>query len=254
MIDLHCHILPAIDDGPAALGDALTLAEAQVRAGVTVVAATPHVSDRYRTEAWRVARGVEELRTALDGAAIPLRLITGAEVDVVTAIELEADELRALTLDGGSWLLLEAPLVGYAPLEEVVLRLQSRGISILLAHPERSPQLQRDPAMLLRLVRSGVRTQVTASALAGDFGRTVRRFADQLVADGLVHTVASDAHDAVGRPPELRAPLERAGLAEWAPLLCEEHPAALLAGGQLPETVELRRRGGGGLLRRLRRS
>lgn len=252
MIDLHCHVLPAIDDGPEALGDALTLAEAQVRAGVAVVAATPHVSDRYRTESWRVARGVEELRTALDRAAIPLQLVAGAEVDVVSAIELEDEELRALTLGGGRWLLLEAPLAGHAPLEEIVLRLQSRGISILLAHPERSPQLQRDPTMLLRLVRSGVRTQVTASALTGDFGRTVRRFADQLVSDGLVHIVASDAHDAVGRPPALREPLERAGLGEWATLLCDEHPAAVLADGQLPETVELRRRGGG-LLRRLRR-
>jgi protein-tyrosine phosphatase len=110
--------------------------------------------------------------------------------------------------------------------------------------------LQREPATLGRLVRAGVRTQLTAGGLGGQFGRAVQRFALQIAGDGLAHTLASDSHDVARRPPGLRAPLEEAGYGDHALLLCERHPAALLAGEPLPETVPLKRRRG--LLGRLR--
>jgi protein-tyrosine phosphatase len=249
MIDLHCHLLPAVDDGPPALGAALTLAQAQVRAGVGTVAATPHVSPRFPLDAATVARAVVEIGVALRAAAIPLGVVVGAELDAITALELPDEELAALSLGGSGWLLLETPHADAAPLEEIVSALIRRGHRILLAHPERSPQLQRDPATLDRLVRSGARTQLTAGALDGAFGRTARRTAERIVAEGLAHVVASDAHDVVRRPPRLREPLRRAGLEEAVELLCERHPAAVLAGESLPARVELSRRSS--LLRRL---
>lgn len=251
MIDLHCHLLPALDDGPADLSGALQLAQAQARAGVSTVAATPHVSPRIPNDSARVERAVLELRTAIRAAGIPLALLAGAEVDLEQALALPDDELARLTLGDSDCLLLEAPLTALAPLEEGVATLQGRGFAILLAHPERAPMLQRDPDCVERLVRAGVRTQITSGGLGGQFGGVVRRFAARLVDAGLAHTLASDAHDVVRRPPGLRAPLEAAGLGDHASLLCERHPAMLLAGEQLPRTVELRRRRG--LLGRLRR-
>lgn len=242
MIDLHCHLLPAIDDGPPDLGAALRLAQAQVDAGVRTVAVTPHAIAAWPNDGATIARGLNEMRTALNAAGIPLELVHGAEVDLRWALERSDEELARLTLDGGRWLLLEAPLTAIAPLEEGVAELRGRGFEILLAHPERAPMLQREPATVARLVRTGVRTQLTAGALDGRFGRHVQRCALGLIDAGLVHTFASDSHGAERRRPGLREPLEAYGYGAYARLLCEQHPGALLAGEPLPETVELKRR------------
>lgn len=231
MIDLHCHLLPAVDDGPPDLGAALEMARLQLAAGVRTVAVTPHVTPRLPTSPETVERGVAELRVALAAARLPLELATGAELDVRSALELDEATLRRLTLGGGSWLLLEAPLGPVAaPLELVAQRLLTRGFRVLLAHPERSPLVQRDPDLLGRLAVDGVRTQVTAASLAGRFGSTVQRFARRLLDDGLVDSVASDAHDARRRRPGMREELLDAGLDEAAiALLADEVPAAILA-------------------------
>ncbi|ADB53694.1 tyrosine-protein phosphatase [Conexibacter woesei] len=241
MIDLHCHLLPAIDDGPADLGGALTLAQAQVDAGIRTVAVTPHVSPAVPTDAAVIERGVEELRVALRAAAIPLEITTGAEIDVRSAAEMDDDGLLRLALGGGPWLLLEAPLTPGLLLEPILSTLLVRGHSVLLAHPERSPVLQRDPTAVRRLVAQGVLMQLTTGGLGGQFGRDVQRFAEQLVDDGLVHNVASDAHNTHRRPPGLREPLERAGLGEHVAAWCQDAPAALLA-GELPPAIPPARR------------
>jgi protein-tyrosine phosphatase len=252
MIDLHCHLLPGIDDGPADLGGTLAMAEQHVKAGVEVVAATPHVAWDMPNEVETIDLRLADVHAALAAAEIPLTVVRGAEIDVHQAVKLRDEQLRALALGGGPWLLLEAPLrpgVGFAP---VVHALLERGHRVLIAHPERSPLLQRDPATLRELVRAGAATQVTAASFAGGFGRTVREYAERMLEAGLVHSVASDAHDALRRPPGLAQPLRAAGLAELVPLLTEEAPAAILAGDPLPPAPVWRWRRGGlrGLLGR----
>jgi len=245
VIDLHCHLLPGIDDGPDDLGGTLAMAQLHVRAGVRTVAATPHVSWDMPTEAAAIELRLADVRAALAAAQIPLEVVRGAEIDVHQAINLSDEQLRALALDGGPWLLLEAPLrkgVGFAPIARA---LQSRGHRVLIAHPERSPALQDDPDTLRELVRAGAATQVTASSFAGSFGRTVRDYAERMLEAGLVHSVASDAHDALRRPPGIAEPLAAAGLGDLAPLLGEEAPAAILAGETLPPPPRRARRRGG---------
>lgn len=250
VIDLHCHLIPGIDDGPRDMRTALAMAELQVQAGVTIVAATPHVSWDLSTDAASIREGLDALREAIAAHEIPLRIVSGAEVDVHRAMELSDAELRELTLGGGNWLLLEAPLQQAIPFEPVVESLLDRGMQLLIAHPERSPVLQRDPAAVARLVDAGALTQVTASSFAGRFGRTVQRFAERLVDEGLVHVVASDAHDPVRRPPGMHAPLVTSGLVDLALPLTADIPAAILAGGPIPALPERppRRRGFRGLL------
>jgi protein-tyrosine phosphatase len=254
VIDLHCHLLPGIDDGPADLGGTLAMAQLHVKAGVEVVAATPHVTWDMPNDATTIGLRLADVRAALAAAKIPLRAVGGAEIDVHKAVALTDEELHALALGGGPWLLLEAPLtkgVGLAPVARALL---DRGHRVLIAHPERSPLLQNDPDALRALVRAGAATQVTAGSFTGSFGRTVRDYAEAMLEAGLVHSVASDAHDALRRPPGIAGPLGAAGLGELAPLLAQEVPAAILAGDPLPPVPAWRRRRGGlrGLLRRRR--
>jgi protein-tyrosine phosphatase len=235
VIDLHCHVLPGIDDGPETMADSLALARAAVAAGVRTAVATPHVSWRYPNDGERIAELVAELggRMAADG--VELKLLAGAEVAMTQLAEIEPSALRRLHVGDGEWLLLEPPFTPVAgAIEEVVADLRRRGHRVLLAHPERCPAFHRDPAMLGSLVRDGALTSVTAGSLVGRFGARPKRFALELVREELVHNVASDAHDLRGRPPGIAAELERAGLTPLAEWLTQAVPAAVLSGEEIP--------------------
>ena len=234
MIDVHCHLLPGVDDGPATMEDAIRLARAQVAAGVDEAVATPHVTGGLRNDAASVAAGVAALRAALADAGVPLRVWAGAEIELRHGLELDDGELRRLALGDGPWLLLEAPLQEHPTVELAVEELMVRGHGVLLAHPERCPSFQRDPDALRRLVHRGALTQVTAGAFLGRFGRTAQRFAARLADDALVHTIASDAHDLDRRSPGMREGLAAAGLGRLSGWLTEDVPAALLAGDGVP--------------------
>jgi protein-tyrosine phosphatase len=241
VIDLHCHLLPGIDDGPADLGGTLAMAQTHVKAGVEIVAATPHVARDMPNDAATIQLRLADVRAALSVAQIPLEVVRGAEIDVHHALKLTDEQLRELALGGGPWLLIEAPLTKGVGLAPVVYALLDRGHRVLIAHPERSPLLQNDPDELRALVRAGAATQVTAGSFAGSFGRTVRDYAEQLLEARLVHSVASDAHDTLRRPPGIAAPLKSAGLGELTELLAYEVPAAILAGDPLPPMPRWRR-------------
>lgn len=242
------------------MAGSLELARAQVAAGVSLVTVTPHVTwDLPANDAPRIRAGVAELQAAVTAAGLDLEIRTGAELAITRAADLGDDELRALSIGGDSpWILVESPLSpSAAGFEAVLHHLQVRGHRLLLAHPERCPAFQRDPASLERCVQAGMLTSLTAGAFVGRFGSAVQRFARSLAAQGLVHNVASDAHDAVRRPPGMRAELEEAGFGAQARWWTEEVPAALLAGtpvpaGPPPPAASTGR--GGGLRARLRRS
>lgn len=235
MIDLHCHLLPGIDDGPADTAAAIEQARVHVAAGVRTVVCTPHVSHGHRNTSEAIAATTLELRGAFAEAGVELDLRPGAEVSLSRAIELDDGELAQLHLGGGDWLLLEPPLGTDVPrLPQMVAAIQSRGHKVLVAHPERCASFHHDTALLGELVRAGAAAQITAGSLSGRFGRTVQKAAMGMVDADLVHVIASDAHDPQRRPPGLAGPLAEAGLeglTEWA---CVDVPAALLAGEPLP--------------------
>ena len=255
MIDLHSHILPGLDDGPATMEGSLELARAAVDAGTRTILATPHINDDLRIGPARIAAGLDELRPALAEAAIPLEVLAGGEIAIWRLPDLDDETLRGLALGGGPYLLVESP---FSPVvgdfEPIVLDLHARGHRVLLAHPERCPAFQRDPERLRRLVDAGVLVQITAGSMSGGFGSTARRAAVTLLRSALVHVVASDAHDHVKRPPGLRAAfpgLERElpGLEAQAAWLTELVPRAVLDGSALPPRPPLPEPSG--LLRRL---
>jgi protein-tyrosine phosphatase len=235
VIDLHCHLLPGIDDGPETIEESIVLARAAAAAGTRLMVATPHVSRSYPNEPWRIERLVDELNVRLVQEGVALEVRAGAEVALTRASELDPSELLRFGLGGGPWLLVEPPFSPIARgLEVPLLDLQRRGQRIVLAHPERCPAFQRAPATLHALVQAGMLTSITAGSLVGRFGEQVRRFAMRLLEEGLVHDVASDAHDRYARPPGMAAELDRTGLGPLADWLTRAVPAAILAGEEIP--------------------
>jgi len=237
VVDLHTHVLPGIDDGPADLDGSRALADLAVASGTTTLVATPHVTwDLPRNTAEQIAGGVGVLREV--GLGVDVR--TGGEVAITRGVELPDHELTALRLGGGEWLLCECPLTSAAVgFDTLLLQLQGRGHRVVLAHPERSPAVQRDPAVLERLIGAGMLSSITAGSLTGQFGRTVQAFTYNLLEQGLVHNVASDAHDAVRRPPGMRdqilaAAEELPGLEDQLEWLTLDVPRAVIDGGPIP--------------------
>jgi protein-tyrosine phosphatase len=256
LIDLHCHLLPGLDDGPADMAASLAIARASAERGVRTIVATPHADSGYRVSAEMRDAAIAEVQAALAAEQIPIEVLAGAEIALDRYLDLDEGELAKLALGGGPYLLLECPLAQVAgPFDRFLATLLAGGTKMVLAHPERCPSFHRRPEALGALVGAGALTSVTAGAFAGRFGQTVQRFALDLARDGLVHDVASDAHDLQRRPPGMAAELEGAGLGALTAYATEVVPAAVLAGERPPPPPALdvtppRPRG---LLERLRR-
>jgi protein-tyrosine phosphatase len=240
VLDLHSHILPGLDDGADDIEISLEMARIAVMEGVHTMAATPHVNFDYHVEPETVVSRVGELSVALAGADIALAVLPGAEISIPRAAHLNDDALASFSIGGGGTLLIESPYIkGIGSMEELLFDLQVRGFRVLLAHPERCPTFQDDPDRLRRIVARDVYCTVNTGSLAGAFGRRVRAFAIELVRSGLVHAIASDAHNDGGRPPGLLAGVraveaELPGLSRQADWYTRDAPAALVAGKQLP--------------------
>jgi len=240
VIDIHCHVLPGIDDGPETIEGSVALARAAEAAGIATIVATPHVSSRYPNDAATIARLVEATNARFAAEGLAVNVLPGAEIAMTRFIDIDADELRSLELGGGGWLLVEPPFASLGMrLDTLLLGLQQRGHRIVLAHPERCAAFRRDPSMLEELLASGFLVSITAGSLVGRFGDEVRRFALQLARAGMIHNVTSDAHDHLQRPPGILSEVERAGLAPLASWLTQEVPEALLAGTEIPPRPEV---------------
>ena len=142
MIDLHCHVLPGIDDGPETLEGSVALARTAAAAGMRTLVATPHVSRRYPNKAETIARLVAELNARLSAEGVALEVRPGAEIAMTRLADVESAQLAPLSLGGGEWLLMEPPFTPVASnLDAILLDLQGQGHRVLLAHPERSHRL-----------------------------------------------------------------------------------------------------------------
>ncbi len=244
-IDLHAHILPGVDDGPANLEGSFALARAAVDAGTGQIVATPHINEDHFIEPEDIPPAVAHLNQQLADASINIVVRAGGEIALPRLLDLQESELAGLGLGGGPYLLLESPFaLAAGQFEPLIYDVMSRGYRVLLAHPERSPTFQRAPERLWNLVEAGVLVQVTAGALTGAFGDRVRQFSFRLLREELVHVIASDAHDHIRRPPAITTAIraaERAvpGIGERRAWLTEDVPAAILAGAPIPEAPRL---------------
>lgn len=212
MIDIHLHILPGVDDGPASMEESVALARALVSEGVSVAIATPHYNDQFpHLSADDVEQRVEALQRELDRHAIPLRVSPGHEALIKPRLAEDVHARRVATLNGSCYLLLEFYASAWLPTtESVVFELLAQGIIPIIAHPERYRAVQEDPARLSGLIKLGALAQLTAGSLLGAQGNAARRCAETLLKKGLIHYIASDAHGVNSRPPQMRQGAEQA--------------------------------------------
>jgi protein-tyrosine phosphatase len=196
MIDLHTHVLPGVDDGPATISESLDILADSVASGVRAVAATPHVRDDYPTTAAVMERLVAELRHEAKAHEIALDIMTGGEIALDRLQVTATDELARFVLGGSSrYLLVEFPYYGWPPNLAVELSaLRSAGFVAVLAHPERNAEVQAGPGRLEPLVHRGVLIQLTGASVSGTLGRRSQQTALRLLELELAHLVASDVH------------------------------------------------------------
>ena len=237
MIDLHSHILPGLDDGSRTLETSVGMAQSAVEDGITVIAATPHVRDDYPTEPAEMEQKVAEVTAAIAEAGIPLTVLTGGEVAFESLPGLDDDTLRRFGLGGNpGYLLLELPLAGWPlGLEDTLYDLRLRGFTVVLAHPERCPEVREQPERLRPLVDAGTLAQVTAASIDGRLGTRNRQTGLRLIELGLAHMIASDAHAPTVRQigmSEAAGVVDDPDLATW---LTQGVPGAIVAGAALPE-------------------
>jgi protein-tyrosine phosphatase len=235
VIDLHCHILPGLDDGSRDVEDSVAMARQAVADGIEVVAATPHIHPDHEVLIGELEERVGRLNAALEEARVGVRVVTGGEVSEPLLDNLDDDDLRRVSLGGGGWILVEprpGPLSDH--LELAVDSLTRRGFRSLVAHPERHAGADFRER-LEALVAAGALIQVTAALIAEGPAAPVML---ELAALGLVHVLASDAHSSrIGRPVKLSHGLDRlrevppvAPFAQWA---VREGPAGILAGNDV---------------------
>jgi protein-tyrosine phosphatase len=210
--DVHFHLLPGVDDGPADLGDSLELARAAVADGTSTIAATPHVRPDFVTDVAGLTEVVAELQRALEHRRIRLEVLCGAELGPDMVERLGQAELDAVAQGprGARWVLLESPFEGFGTdFHQAADELRARGFGVLLAHPERSADAELDGgAGLRRELAAGSLAQLNALSITGNHGPSAERAAFQLVASSRATLVASDAHGPT-RPPALKAAYRR---------------------------------------------
>lgn len=239
--ELHFHLLPDVDDGPADLDDAVELARLAVADGTSVVTVTPHVRDLLAAGILgEILARVREVQDALDAAGVPLEVRTGAELahdDLPAFDDRRLDEI-AQGPPGRRWVLIEAPLVGDAGgFLEATRELRARGFGTLIGHPERCADLMLTEGAVARERAAGAVLQVNASSLTGRHGADARAWGIELLRRGDAEVIASDAHR-VTRPPQLSAALDALAAAGMRAAALEPLvgavPRALLAHGIAP--------------------
>ena len=234
MIDLHCHILPGIDDGAADLSVSLEMARVMVADGVSAVACTPHIlPGLYHNSGPQIRELVTQFEQVLEGERISLRLVTGADNHIVPSFIASLRSGHLLTLGESRYVLVEPPHhIPPVRLEDFFFELIVAGYVPVLTHPERLSWIKSHYAAIQRMVRAGVWMQITAGSLTGDFGRSSQYWAERMLEEGNVHILATDAHDVERRPPILGKGRELAARRvgdQEAERLVETRPRKVLA-------------------------
>jgi len=241
MVDIHCHILPELDDGAKSLEEAVQMAEMAVEDGITHVVGTPHANSEYRFDFDKVRERRNELQARLGDR---LKLATGCDFHL--SVE-NMEEIRAspkkYAINQKRYLLVEFADFAIPPTAEEALRgLQLLGLSPIITHPERNPLIRSQPQRLLGWLRQGCYVQVTAQSLLGKWGESTTKQVEDWLDQKIVHFVASDAHNVKQRPLRLKEAYT-AVAGRWGESLAQslfrDNPLAVFEGRDLPYEPEI---------------
>ena len=235
MIDVHCHLLPMVDDGAKSWEMALEMCQVARADGISHIVCTPHANDQYPYDRTKHQQTLNELRSKTQSG---LELTLGCDFhfsyDNIQAAIASADDYLIGNTD---YLLVELSDYAIPPqIKDIFFRLLTAGLVPIITHPERNRILQRTPAPVLDWVQAGCLVQVTASAVTAFWGEQAQAVALWLIKNGAAHVLATDAHDAVHRPPVLSAArdlIARQFGAELAQALVLDNPSAIVNGKPL---------------------
>jgi protein-tyrosine phosphatase len=240
MVDIHCHILPGLDDGAETMEQSVEMAEMAIEDGITHVVGTPHANGEYRYDPDLIRQRRDELQARVGDR---LKLATGCDFHL--SFE-NIQDLRAnpgkYTINQKNYLLVEFADFSIPPgTDETLHQLQLLGISPIITHPERNRLIRSKPEQLRRWLRQGCYVQITAQSLLGGFGESTQKQAEEWLKQDMVHFFASDAHGTGKRPLKLRAAYEAAAEKrgeEVARALFFDNPLAAFEGRPLPYEPE----------------
>lgn len=239
-IDVHCHCLPGLDDGPATLEESISLCRLLVTDGIGTVIATPHQLGLYdgRNASDAIRAGCAALEAELSHRNIPLQVLPGADVRIDERLAGMLDRDEVLTLaDRRVHLLLELPhetLIDPRPLLRLLAR---KKLQPIITHPERHEQLRKRLESISAWIGEGAICQVTAGSLLGDFGQSAQSAGWRLLEAGAAHLIATDAHDVRRRPPRMSrafAEIERRLGSVIARRVCVDNPLSVSQGRRCP--------------------
>jgi protein-tyrosine phosphatase len=206
MIDLHCHILPGIDDGARDLSESVNMAKKAVEQGIHTIVATPHhLNNRYENPKQSIIDRLGELNKVLLDEKIDLNVLPGQETRIYGEM-IEGFEAGEILPIGNTPYLLVEFSSNHVPryTEKLFYDLQIKGLVPVVVHPERNQEIMERPEILYQLVKKGALTQVTAASICGDFGKKIKSFTMQLIEANLTHFIASDAHNTSNRTFKMR--------------------------------------------------
>ena len=236
LIDIHCHVLPEVDDGPKSWEVSISMCRMAAEDGITHLVATPHANDRYAYDREYLVTLVAELQKRI-GPAPQLSLGCDFHFSDENLERLFARRHR-YTIGETNYLLVELSDYSIPPnLADGFRRLGDQGLTPILTHPERNPILQKTPQRVLEYADQGCLVQVTASSLTGFWGETPEKVSRWLLARSAVHILATDAHDTRRRVPvlsEAHAVVAEMMGAEYADALVEGNPGAIVKGEPVP--------------------
>lgn len=201
MIDLHCHILPGIDDGAQTLRDSIKMAEKAVSEGITHILCTPHHNSFYDNPKSKVLLQVAALQEELTRRNIPLILYEAQEVKIFEHLITEIDQNEILFADvSDRYLMLEFPMDNIPDFtSKLITQLVDRGIIPIIVHPERYKVFQTNPSLLENYLKMGCLAQLTAPSIIGKYGKKIQKLSHYFVKNGMVQMLGSDAHDVDNR-------------------------------------------------------
>lgn len=211
IIDIHCHILPGIDDGAADFTESLEMAKAAAKEGIKKIIATPHHRngsyDNYKDE---IIHRTKELNDYLQSEQVKVEILPGQETRIYGEMVEDYEKGEILTLaEVSTYVFVEFPS-GNVPryTEQLLFDLQMKGVTPVIVHPERNAELIQQPDKLYQFVKNGAATQVTAASVVGYFGKKIQKFTEDLIQANLTHFIASDAHNTTTRAFKMEEALE----------------------------------------------
>lgn len=211
LVDIHCHVLPGIDDGPSDWQQSIEMAKAAAGSGISTIVTTPHwiQGTSWQPSTSTVLEKLDQLNEIIKKEGIALQILSGMEIGISENLVDLLTSGRVLTLANSKYVLIEIPYISLPfGLEEIVFEIISAGYIPILAHPERNKELHSNPKRILDLLERGALTQITTGSLCGDWGDGAKRCSTEFARMDAIFSVASDGHSAISRPPDMVSGLE----------------------------------------------